>query len=606
MPGGSGPTSVKGTVKLAALDFRDAGKKLDVALDADVKGDAAKGEVQIDKLRLEIGPAGITGRGRASGLTSPSPQIQGLEIASHDLDPSVLAAYYPPLKKMLATDVVSGPIGLRLSASGSQAAQALELRIDLTPVHLVVPGQLSKAAGAAMTLLAHVKGAAANGGPIKFDARLDLSGVDLRPGKSLDEAPGKRLDLALEGTRSANKSSTVPEQKIELSNLKAHVLDDELQGSGWVEMKGVGAKKTTTFELQLLSSGLNLDKMLLPDTTKEEEERPLDPKIFAGLSGHAAVKIDKLTMRKQTVTDIVVDVTLREDEVKVTTAQLKAFGGTVSASGTELKLASPKETFHVVAKLDGVGLENLIALGSEHKLLAGKFNGTIDLKGGGQEMKDLAQTLAGVLDGHIRDGVFYGKDLVASVSGPLAKALPFGLAGKEGQGGTTSLGKDLPFGLTVEKGVARLKNPIKVSRPEAELTFSGGIRVDGNLEMPGTVALAPQTIAAITGGKVKPSQAIPINLKLSGPAWNPTVSDLDLKPAVAQIVKEGGAALLGKAFGVDASQAQEAAQKRAGAVQQQAQAEADKAKQQAAEEAQKQEQKLRDEAAKKLHGLLGK
>jgi AsmA protein len=145
-----------------------------------------------------------------------------------------------------------------------------------------------------------------------------------------------------------------------------------------------------------------------------------------------------------------------------------------------------------------------------------------------------------------------------------------------------------------------------VSRPEAELTFLGGIRVDGNLEMPGTVALAPQTIAAITGGKVKPSQAIPINLKLSGPAWNPTVSDLDLKPAVAQIVKEGGAALLGKAFGVDASQAQEAAQKRAGAVQQQAQAEADKAKQQAAEEAQKQELKLRDEAAKKLHGLLGK
>jgi AsmA protein len=304
--------------------------------------------------------------------------------------------------------------------------------------------------------------------------------------------------------------------------------------------------------------------------------------MFAGLSGHAALKIDKLTMKKQTVTDIVADVTVREDEVKVTTAQLRAFGGTVSGSGTELKLAHPKEPFHVVAKLDGVGLENLLALGSEHKLLAGKFSGEIDLKGGGQEVKDLAQTLAGVLDGHILDGVFYGKDLVASVSGPLAKALPFGLAGKEGQGGTTPLGKDVPFGVTIEKGVARLKNPVKVSRPEAELTFTGGIRVDGALEMPGTVALSPQTIAVITGGKVKPSQPIPVNLKLTGPAWNPTVTDLDLKPAVAQIVKEGGAALLGKAFGVDPSQGQAAA------------------------EAQKQEQKLKDEAAKKLHGLFGK
>jgi AsmA protein len=509
----------------------------------------------------------------------------------------VLAAYYPPLEKMLATDVVSGPIGLRLSASGSQAAQALELKIDLTPVHLVVPEQLSKAAGAPMTLLAHVKGAAANGGPIKFDARLDLAGVDLRPGKSLDKPPGKRLDLALEGTHGANKSSTDPEKRFELTNLKAHILDDELQGTGWAETRGIGAKKATTFELQLLSSGLDLDKMLIPSKTKESEEKPLDPKMFAGLSGHAAVKIDKLTMKRQTVTDIVADVTVREDEVKVTTAQLKAFGGTVGAGGTELKLAHPKEPFHLVAKLDSVGLENLLALGSEHKLMAGKFSGGIDLKGGGQEVKDLAQTLAGVLEGHILDGVFYGKDLVASVSGPLAKALPFGLAGKEGKGGTTPLGKDLPFGVTIEKGVARLKSPIRVSRPEAELTFSGGLRVDGTLEMPGTVALSPQTIAAITGGKVKPSHPIPANLKLTGPAWNPAVTDLDLKPAVEQIVKEGGAALIGKAFGVDASQ--EVAQKKAAAVQQQA-------RQQADAEAQKQEQKLKDEAAKKLHGLLGK
>src|SRR5712691_7357072 len=62
VPGGKGPTSVKGTVKLAALRFKAAEKPLDVTLDADVKGDAAAGDVQIDKLRLDIGPAGITGK----------------------------------------------------------------------------------------------------------------------------------------------------------------------------------------------------------------------------------------------------------------------------------------------------------------------------------------------------------------------------------------------------------------------------------------------------------------------------------------------------------------------------------------------------------------
>jgi AsmA protein len=402
--GGSGPTSVKGAIKLAGLRFAGAegGRKLDVILDTDLKGDATAGDVRIDKLRLDLGPAGITGHGSARGLTSPSPKIEGLEIVSHDLDPARLAAYYPPLRKSLG-DMLSGPIGLTLRAGGTQAAQALELRVDLTPVKVTVPEQMTKAAGAPMTLVAHAKGAAASNGPLRFDARLDLAGVDLRPGQSLDKKPGDRLDLAVEGTRKTNKSSTDPEQRIELADVKAHVLGDEIQGKGWFEAKGAGAKATRQFDLDLASSHLDLDRMLIP-TTKKKESKPLDPKTFKGLSGHAKVQIARLTMKKQTVTDIVADVVVQEDHVQVKTAQLKAFGGTVNASGTEMRLAHPDEPFHLVTKLDNVGLESLVALGSSHKLVSGKFNGNIDLRGAG----DLEKTLAGVLDGHVNDGVFYG------------------------------------------------------------------------------------------------------------------------------------------------------------------------------------------------------
>jgi len=134
VPGGSGPTSVKGAVKLAGLSFKgsEGGKKLDVVLDTDLKGDAAAGDMRIDKLRLDLGPAGITGHGTAKGLTSPSPRIEGLEIVSHDLDPARLAAYYPPLRKSLG-DMFAGPIGLTVRASGTQAAQALELRRPQRP-----------------------------------------------------------------------------------------------------------------------------------------------------------------------------------------------------------------------------------------------------------------------------------------------------------------------------------------------------------------------------------------------------------------------------------------------------------------------------------------
>jgi len=546
VPGGQGPTTVKGVVKITQLRLQGA-KPLDVIVDTDVKGDAAAGEVQIAKLRIDVGPAGISGHGRASGLASPSPRVEGLEVTSHDLDLARLAAYYPPLRKELSQ--FSGPIGLTVRASGTQAAQILELRLDFTPVKIAIPGTMAKSAGAPMTLAAHAKGAAASGGAVRFDAKIDLQGADLRPGGSIDKAPGQRLDLALDGARKG--------ERIELADLKAHILDDELQGHGWYESSA--EKATKKFDLQLASSHLDLDKMLIPSKTKGEE-KPADPKSFAGVSGHAAVKIDRLRMRKQELTDIVADVTMNEDDIKVNTAQLKAFGGTATASGTEMRLAHPNEPFHLVAKLQNVGLENLLGLATEHKVLAGHFNGDLDFKGAGE----LSKTLAGNVDGHILEGVFYGKDLVASVSGPLARSLPFGLAGKAGQGGSTSLGKDLPFGVTITNGVARLKQPIKISRPEAEMSFSGGIHVDGALDLIGTIWLAPATIFSITGGKVKPAQPIPVNLRLTGPAWSPQVSDLDLKPAVAQIMKEAGSALVGKALGVDnVDQTQQAAQKKA-------------------------------------------
>ena len=594
-PGGSGPTTVKGMIKLAGLQFAGAegGKKLDVSLDADVKGDANAGDVQIDKLRLDLGPAGLTGKGRAKGLKTPTASVEGLEIVSHDLDPAKLAAYYPPLRKSLG-NMLQGPIGLTVRGTGSQAAQTLELRIDLTPVKMNVPDQMTKAAGAPMTLVAYAKGAAASGGPLRFDAKLDLSGADLRPGESLDKKPGDRLDLAVEGTRTANKSTTNPQQRLELADVKAHVIDDELQGRGFVEMKGSGDKATRQFELQLASSHLDLDRMLLP-SKKQKESKPLDPATFRGLSGHAKAQIARLTYRKQTLTDIVADVVVQEDHVTLNTAQLKAFGGTINAAGTELRLAHPKEPFHLVTKLNDIGTDGLLALVTDRKLLAGKFNGGLDFRGAG----DLEKTLAGVVEGKVMDGVFFGKDIIGSVVGPLAKALPLGLAGKVTEGGKTTLGKELPFGITVENGLARLKNPIRISRPEAEMTFTGGLKVDGTLDLPGTVALSPDTIANITGGKVKPANPIPVRLRLIGPAWSPSVADLDLKPAVEQIMKEGGAALLGRKLGVDPSKAQQVAQAKAGQVQ-------EDAKKRAEAEAAAQQKKLEDEAKSKLKGLFGK
>jgi ribosomal protein L12E/L44/L45/RPP1/RPP2 len=81
-------------------------------------------------------------------------------------------------------------------------------------------------------------------------------------------------------------------------------------------------------------------------------------------------------------------------------------------------------------------------------------------------------------------------------------------------------------------------------------------------------------------------------VKLSGPVWNPTVADVDLKSAVASIVKSAGSNLLSGLLGQNANQA---------ADQQKQQGE-----QRVRDEAEKQKRKIQEDAQNKLKGLFGR
>ena len=66
-----------------------------------VTGDAEKGDLKLDTLRVALGPAELTGHGEVKGLLSEKPEVKGLELTGKNLDPEVLAQYYPPLRKKL-------------------------------------------------------------------------------------------------------------------------------------------------------------------------------------------------------------------------------------------------------------------------------------------------------------------------------------------------------------------------------------------------------------------------------------------------------------------------------------------------------------------------
>ena len=92
------------------------------------------------------------------------PEQQGKNAEMTGNMPASAEGYdYPPLKKQL-DGMIAGPVGLSVKGSGTQEAQALNLEVDLTPVRLRIPEQLSKEAGAPMKLTTRLTGAAASGG----------------------------------------------------------------------------------------------------------------------------------------------------------------------------------------------------------------------------------------------------------------------------------------------------------------------------------------------------------------------------------------------------------------------------------------------------------
>ncbi|HEX8439475.1 AsmA family protein [Archangium sp.] len=616
VPGGNGPTKLTGGLRAQGLRFAGAegGKALDIVLDTNVSGDMQKGDLSLEKLRVELGPARITGQGQVKGLLSETPTVQGFEVVGQNLDPAVLAEYYPPLRKQLANQV-AGPIGLVVRGGGTEQAQALTAEVDLTPVRLRIPEQLSKEAGAPMRLTARLTGAAASGGALRFDTQTDLTGVDMRPGLLLDKPPGQRFTVDTAGTYQPEQGKQP--MKVDLSRLNVALLDSTLAGTASYAQAGRGTKQTTTFALALASPRLNADELLMTDEEVAAvaggvpQEAPEDPKRFTGMRGDMRFEIGALRMNEMDLSNMVADLKMVDDLITVERFSTGVYGGTVSANGSTVRLgpAPEQRPFELKAEVRGMDVAQAMSKRVPRKVLDGKFDGQMNLSGVGYSMESLQERLAGAIDGTLLGGVFSSMDIPAAVSGPLVKALPF--AGKAlSSDGVTRLAEQLPFGVTIKNGVAQLSKPITWTRPEAAMSFDGGIRLDGTLDLAGTVNLEPPLIQKITAGRAKPTGPVPVAMKLTGKAWSPEVTGLDVKPAATAIAKMAAASAATELLGEKGKKVGEVITGGTKAAEDAARAEAEKrqkeVEERARQEAEAARKKAEEEAKKRVRGIFGR
>jgi AsmA protein len=614
VPGGKGPTRLEGVIRALGLRFAGAegGKALDVVLDTDVKADLAAGDIALDRLKLDFGPAGISGKGQVKGLMSASPAVEGFELTSHDLDPAVLAEYYPPLKKQLAGRI-AGPVGLSVKGSGTQEAQALNLEVDLTPVRLRIPEQLSKEAGSPMRITSRVSGDAAGGGALRFDAKANLDGADLRPGLLLNKAPGQKLDVAAAGTYQPTQDG----MKVDVKQLTLAVLEDTLTGSASFALAGAGKKQTTTFAMDMKGQRLNADALLMKDeevmarTGGTLPPPPSDATRFNGYRGDMRFQVASLRYTDMDLSNMTAHVTMVDDLIKVEKFSSGVYGGTVVADGTTVRLGPLPEQrpFEAKVVMQNVDVASTLASRTPKKVMTGTFNGNVDLKGVGYTPEKLKETLLGAINGNVEGATFLGVDVIGAVSEQLAKSLPFAAKALK-SGDVMSMGENLPFGVEIKNGVAQLEKPITWTRPEAAMRFDGGIRLDGVLDLTGVVNLTPQTVNKLTLGKATPTEDIPVGLKLTGPAWKPEVTGIDVKPAATTIAKMVTAGLAGQLLGDKGKQVEKIITGGEQAAREEAERKKKELEQKAAEEKARLEaeakKKAEDEAKKRLRGLFGK
>ena len=230
---------------------------------------------------------------------------------------------------------------------------------------------------------------------------------------------------------------------------------------------------------------------------------------------------------------------MQDDLVKVDRLSMDAAGGQVRLDGTTVRLGPVEKPWDLKLAVKSLDLAQALTFGGKGKAFAGIFDGNIALAGKGTTLAAVEKTLDGKIDGNLKNGAFLGADLVSSVAGPLAKALPFATkgAGRDTAArhwGTTSASRS-----PSTTAMAKLNKPLDISsrRPTSTSAERGPLRDPGARRHRGAHSRDHQDAHRREG---TPPEAIPVALSLNGPAWAPQISGLDIKPAALTIAKLAG------------------------------------------------------------------
>ena len=368
------------------------------------------------------------------------------------------------------------------------------------------------------------------GGTASLDAQLStVEGPAYRV-----EGGGDLADVRLRGQAASGRFRTVATwSPAKPDAAKLDVTGLALKGPG-VDLGGTVSVETSPMRATFALAGplLDLDAVMgvLPEAPAQPQAKApppapggeVLPEATRGRVRSAAARgtlhVEKLRGGRVEATNVKARAVLSRGVLTLEQMDAGVFGGQVSATGTEVSLAGKEPAWKLAAKLSQVDLAQASkAFGGRSPLLA-KVNGQLDVAGTGTDWQKIRDAVTGLAALLVQDGTLTTTALGDEVLGAVAKGLEAAgrgsAAGKVAgaRGGKTTL-KDLSGRFTVKDGFLTASSPFKTGSDVGDLTLSGRVGLDGQLDLTGTVAVPRKVLAtAISGIPLPETLDVPLSL----------------------------------------------------------------------------------------------
>jgi|GEM_PF-1598879 len=524
---------------------------LPLRLDVDVKKAATA--ATINAVKLVIGKSSITGRGEVTDIGGKAEKLN-LDFGTVDVAFNDLRQAIPGAQSLPAGGRVKGALTVR------GATSAAKLGIDAKNLDMTF-------------------GTSAIKGTIAVD-NLDAPRLDIdltSVGLSFDDIRG--LSASLADLPAGGRYDGSVKVKGDTAKLSTMQIDAKITRFVAAKSDLKGAIKITNldkpqFALGTQSDLLDVDALRAAfgggdgggsDAPKKKPGKDDNPSglskaardLLAGVNGKASLQAKRAIVKGMTMSNFTGVLVMTRGVATFEKLEFGFYGGTVTANGTMLDLPTERTKYDIrFAGKDidfGAFVADQTPIG---KIFKGTVSPKLEVKGRGLAPGDFAVTADGPAALSFKQLIIGGLDVL----GPIGDAMK--ASGKAGAFNAAAAKKEP--GLTLSNftaltkfvgGRLQLEKPIEADTPLGKMKIEGSSGMDARLDYKSTLSLTPQTISAMTGGKVKVKDAVAVPMRIGGTWDKPQITGVDIKALLLAVVGDAAKAVIdkGKDAAVDAA-----------------------------------------------------